>query len=124
MSKFRKDDRDREELLGAEKNVFQDMLEKVTDFTMNLLGMGSSKGGESTGPSIPDLSGGSNQLLDKAKELSAKAVKTLVDGADSLLKSLKLDENEMIGKAQEQMKDYLRQAGLLEDDSFENEDYY
>ncbi|MBD3187007.1 hypothetical protein GF325_09285 [Candidatus Bathyarchaeota archaeon] len=106
--------RSRENLAGAEKNVFQSMLDKVTDFTLNLLGMSNEN----------ENAGGQTQVMEKVKELSAKAVKTLVDGADKLIETLKLNENEMIVKAQEQMKDYLKQMGLLEDETFMNEDYY
>ena len=62
-------------------------------------------------------------LMDKVKELSGNVVKNLVDFNDNILKQLKLDENDMVQKVQKQAKDFLKQAGLLEEE-FEDEDYY
>ncbi|MHA1890953.1 MAG: hypothetical protein ACTSYS_08190 [Promethearchaeota archaeon] len=109
-----KDERPREKLAGAEKNMFQSMLDQATDFIMNLLGMGNEK----------EANGGQTQILDKAKELAAGAIKGIVEGTDNLIKTFKLDDNDMVKKMQEQAKDYLKQLGLLEDNSFENEEYY
>ena len=106
------------ERIGEEKNVFQAMLNQVTDFALNLLGMNKPKEGEEKKAAQP-----TDQLLDKAKELAGNAVKGVVDAGDSLLKSLKLDENKMVTDLQKQAKDFLKQMGLLQEE-FENEDYY
>ncbi|MFX0099009.1 MAG: hypothetical protein ACFFCS_05465 [Candidatus Hodarchaeota archaeon] len=105
------DDRKPEELTGAEANVFQNMLNQVQDFVMKLFGGQAKEEGKS------------NELMDKVKELSGNVVKNIVDFNDNILKQLKLDENEMIQNVQKQAKDFLKQAGLLEEE-FEDEDYY
>ncbi len=111
------DKRNPEKLTGAEDNVFQSMLNQVTDFAMNLLGMNKPKEGEEKKSQPTD------QALEKAKELASNAVKGVVDAGDSLIKSLKLDENKMVSDLQKQAKDFLKQMGLLTEE-FENEDYY
>ena len=109
------DDRKREQLAGSEDNVFQQMLNDVTDFAMNMLGLNK--------PKDVDAPAQENQLLEKAKELASNSIKGVVDTGDQVLKSLKLDENEMVASMQKQAKDFLKQMGLLEEE-FENEDYY
>ena len=113
-----RDERKKDELVGAEENVFQKMLDQVTDFAMNLLSMNKPKG-ERAGEAKPQ----SNQTLDKAKDFASGAVKGMVDASDNMIKSLKLDQNEMIGQLQKQAKDFLKQMGLLKEE-FENEEYY
>lgn len=104
-------DRKPDELTGAEKNVFQNMLNQVNDFVMQLFGGQAKEEGKS------------NELMDKVKELSGNVVKNIVDFNDNVLKQLKLDENEMVQNVQKQAKDFLKQMGLLEEE-FEDEDYY
>lgn len=112
------DDRKKDELIGAEENVFQKMLDQVTDFAMNLLNM-KPKAGEAGGEAKTQA----NPTLDKAKEFASGAVKGMVDAGDNVIKSLKLDQNEMVTQLQKQAKDFLKQMGLLQEE-FENEDYY
>ena len=104
-------DRKPDELTGAGKNVFQNMLNQVNDFVMKLFGGQAKEEGKS------------NELMDKMKELSGNVVKNIVDFNDNVLKQLKLDENEMVQNVQKQAKDFLKQMGLLEEE-FEDEDYY
>src|SRR5271157_5682037 len=104
------EDRKREDLAGSESNIFQKMLDQVTDFAKNLLNLnpkaaskdeaGEETSSESTKPT--------NDILAKAKDLSKNAVKSIVNTGDSMLKSLKLDENEMVKKMQQQAKDFLK----------------
>ena len=70
----------------------------------------------------PDAALGGD-ILAKAKELSKNAVKGMVNTGDSILKSLKLDENEQVKKMAEDAKKFLKQTALL-DEEFENEEYY
>ena len=120
-----KEDRNRENLAGSESNIFQKMLDQVTDFATNLLNLkpkeaAKEEGGEAASG---ESAAASNDILAKAKDLSKNAVKSMVSTGDSVLKSLKLDENDMVKKMQQQAKDFLKQMGLLEEE-FENEDYY
>jgi hypothetical protein len=124
------EDRKREDLAGSEENVFQKMLDQVTDFAMKILNLkpketpaaektDDSKAGASKAPAAAP--GG--DIMAKAKELSKNAVKGIVNTGDSILKSLKLDENEQVKKMAEDAKKFLKQMGLLEEE-FENEEYY
>ncbi len=124
------EDRKREDLAGAEENIFQKYLDQVTDFAMKILNLkpkesgdaakaGDSKASDSKAPAAAP--GG--DIMAKAKELSKNAVKGIVSTSDSLLKSLKLDENEQVKKLAEDAKKFLKQMGLLEDE-FQNEEYY
>nr|MDO8087265.1 hypothetical protein [Candidatus Sigynarchaeum springense] len=125
-----KDERKREDLAGAEENIFQKMLDQVTDYAMKILNLkpkespdaaktGDAKAADSK---APDAALGGD-ILAKAKELSKNAVKGMVNTGDSILKSLKLDENEQVKKMAEDAKKFLKQMGLL-DEEFENEEYY
>lgn len=118
-------ERKREDLAGAEDNIFQKYLDQVTDFAMKLLNLKpkdtpqSAKAGETKAPAGAPT----DDIMAKAKELSKNAVKGIVNTGDSLLKSLKLDENEQVKKMTEDAKKFLKQMGLLEDE-FQNEEYY
>ncbi|MEX2681403.1 MAG: hypothetical protein Q6373_007370 [Candidatus Sigynarchaeota archaeon] len=125
-----KDERKREQLAGAEENIFQKMLDQVTDYAMKILNLkpkdspAAAKPGDSaTADSKSTETASSGDILAKAKELSKNAVKGIVNTGDSILKSLKLDENEQVKKMTEDAKKFLKQMGLL-DEEFENEEYY
>ena len=53
----------------------------------------------------------------QVNELSAKAIKGFVDFSDNIITSMKLDQNEVVKKSQNTVKDLLRQAKLLEEES-------
>jgi len=120
-----KEDRKRDELAGSESNIFQKMLDQVTDFATSLLNLKPKEAPKEEGSEAAsgEATPASNDILAKAKDLSKNAVKSIVSTGDSVLKSLKLDENDMVKKMQQQAKDFLKQMGLLEEE-FENEDYY
>ena len=118
-------DRKREDLAGAESNIFQKYLDQVTDFAMKILNL---KPKEDTTGATGDsqkahAAAPGGDIMEKAKELSKNAVKGIVNTGDSLLKSLKLDENEQVKKMADDAKKFLKQMGLLEEE-FENEEYY
>jgi hypothetical protein len=125
MHMVTKEDRARENLAGSESNIFQKMLDQITDFATNLLNLKPKEAGsEDAGEGAASKAGAiPNDILAKAKDLSKNAVKSIVSTGDSVLKSIKLDENETVKKMQQQAKDFLKQMGLLEEE-FENEDYY
>jgi hypothetical protein len=117
------------DLAGAEKNIFQEALNTITDFAYKLLDStkpkpsapaeeGSSDNAPATG-GIP----GANDIIKKIQELTKGAVKNLSSMSDQVVKQLKLDENEMVKSVQDQAKAFLKQMGLL-DEEFENEDFY
>jgi hypothetical protein len=123
-------ERKREDLAGSEDNIFQKYLDQVTDFAMKLLNLkpkettDAAKAGDSKAPdSKAPAAAPGGDIMAKAKELSKNAVKGIVNTGDSLLKSLKLDENEQVKKMAEDAKKFLKQMGLLEDE-FQNEEYY
>ncbi|MHA1699759.1 MAG: hypothetical protein ACTSWN_13020 [Promethearchaeota archaeon] len=109
------DDRPRDRLAGAEENIFQKMVDQIGEFIRPMVEQLFGKQAEEKGKK--------NDLLEKAKELSGNVVKSIVDFNDNILKTLKLDENELIANFQDQAKQFLKQAGLLEEE-FESEDYY
>jgi hypothetical protein len=120
-------DRKREDLAGSEENIFQKYLDQVTEFAMKILNLkpkesaDASKPADGSKPAETAAPGG--DIMAKAKELSKNAVKGIVNTGDSLLKSLKLDENEQVKKMAEDAKKFLKQMGLLEDE-FQSEEYY
>ncbi len=121
-------DRKREDLAGAESNIFQKYLDQVTDFAMKILNLKpkesttAATGATGDSQKAPAAAPGGD-IMEKAKELSKNAVKGIVNTGDSLLKSLKLDENEQVKKMADDAKKFLKQMGLLEEE-FENEEYY
>jgi len=124
-----KEDRKREQLAGAEDNIFQKYLDQITDFALNLLNLNKPKDSKDASAPAKDANTPAKEapkaddLLGKAKELSKNAVKGIINTGDSVLKSLKLDENDQVKKMQEDAKKFLKQMGLL-DEEFENEEYY
>jgi hypothetical protein len=127
-----KEDRAREQLAGSEENIFQKYLDQVTEFAMKILNLtpkktggvdAKPKEGASDGKKPADAVAPGGDMMAKAKELSKNAVKGIINTGDSLLKSLKLDENEQVKKMADDAKKFLKQMGLLEDE-FQNEEYY
>ena len=57
-----------------------------------------------------------NKTEKQVNELSAKAIKGFVDFSDNMIVSMKLDQNEMVKKSQNTVKDLLRQLKLLEEE--------
>ncbi|MHA1727515.1 MAG: hypothetical protein ACTSWY_02130 [Promethearchaeota archaeon] len=60
------------------------------------------------------------ETADKISDYSSKSIKSLVDFGDQLIETLKLEDNELVKKSSEGIKDLLKQAGLLEDDQEED----
>ena len=120
-------ERKREDLAGSETNIFQKYLDQVTDFAMKILNLkpkektDAAKPADGSKPADAAAPGG--DIMAKAKELSKNAVKGIISTGESVLKSLKLDENEQVKKMTDDAKKFLKQMGLLEEE-FENEEYY
>ena len=55
----------------------------------------------------------------KIKEFSSSSIKKFVEFSDSVLESLKLNENEQVIKARDSIEDMLKQAGFLQEDDEE-----
>ena len=55
----------------------------------------------------------------KIKEFSSSSIKKFVEFSDSVLESLKLNENEQVIKARDSIEDMLKQAGFLQEDEEE-----
>jgi len=60
-----------------------------------------------------------DETSKKIKEFSSSSIKKFVEFSDSVLESLKLNENEQVIKARDSIEDMLKQAGLLEEDDEE-----
>lgn len=120
-------ERKREDLAGSETNIFQQYLDQLSSFAMKLLNLtpkgktDAVKPADGSKPAEAAAPGG--DIMAKAKELSKNAVKGIISTGESVLKSLKLDENEQVKKMTDDAKKFLKQMGLLEDE-FENEEYY
>ena len=56
------------------------------------------------------------QVQKQTKEFSVSTVKSFVDFTDKIMESTKMNENEMIKKSSNNVKDLLRQVGLLEEE--------
>ncbi|MHA1341458.1 MAG: hypothetical protein ACTSRZ_16170 [Promethearchaeota archaeon] len=87
------------------KDVLKQLNDAFLDFVKNVFGENGTKFIEDTNKQV--------------KEFSAKAIKGFVDFGDQIIKSAKLDENELIKKSSQQVKDLLKQMGLLEEESEE-----
>jgi transcription initiation factor IIF auxiliary subunit len=55
--------------------------------------------------------------VKQMNDFSSQAIKTLVEFGDKVVESLNLTENELVKKSSAQIKDLLKQAGLLEEES-------
>ncbi len=58
--------------------------------------------------------------VKQMNDFSSHAIKTLVEFGDKVVESLNLSENELVKKSSDQIKDLLKQAGLLEEESEED----
>ena len=83
------------------ENLLDKINTSIADFVGNLFGEDAKK-------SVEDAQ-------DKAKDISAQTVTKLVEFSDSVLESLKLNENEQVVKATDSIKDMLKDAGLLKE---------
>jgi len=90
------------------KESFVDKLNSsIADFVGNLFGEDAKK-------SVMDAQ-------EKVKDISAQTVTKLVEFSDSILESLKLNENEQVMKARDSIQDMLKQEGLLKEPEEEAE---
>lgn len=89
----------------AENNedFMKNLNNQFNDFVKNVFGESGAKFIEDTSKQV--------------NEFSAQAIKGFVEFGDSVMKSTKLDENEMVRKSSDQIKDLLKQAGLLKEES-------
>ena len=55
--------------------------------------------------------------VERLNEFSSQAIKTLVDFGDKVIETLNLAENDLVQKSSSQIKDLLKQTGLLEEDT-------
>ncbi len=58
--------------------------------------------------------------VKRMNDFSSQAIKTLVEFGDHLIETLNLSENELVKKSSDQIKDLLKQTGMLEEDSEED----
>jgi uncharacterized Fe-S cluster-containing protein len=56
----------------------------------------------------------------RMNDFSSQAIKTLVEFGDKLIETLNLNENDLVKKSSNQIKDILKQAGLLEEEAEDN----
>ncbi|MBD3353740.1 MAG: hypothetical protein GF364_19810 [Candidatus Lokiarchaeota archaeon] len=87
------------------KDVLNQLNDSFNDFVKNVFGEKAAKNIEDTGKQLQDF--------------SAKAIKGFVEFGDQVMDSLKLNENELVKKSSDQVKDLLKQTGLLKEDSEE-----
>jgi len=87
------------------KDVLKKLNDAFLDFVKNVFGENGKKFIEDTNKQV--------------KEFSAKAIKGFVDFGDQVIKSMKLDENELVKKSSTQVKDLLKQIGLLKEETEE-----
>lgn len=83
------------------ENLLDKLNTSIADFVGNLFGEDAKK-------SVKDAQ-------DKAKDISAQTVTKIVEFSESILESLKLNENEQVVKATDSIKDMLKDAGLLKE---------
>lgn len=84
------------------KDFMKQINDGVKDFVKNIFGDKGAEFMEDSGK--------------KLNEFSVQAVKGIVDFNDKLIDSLKLNDNEMVKKGNEQVKDLLKQVGLLKEE--------
>ena len=58
--------------------------------------------------------------VKRMNEFSTQAIRTLVDFGDQVIDTLNLSENELVKKSSAQIKDLLKQAGVLEEETEED----
>ena len=57
--------------------------------------------------------------VKRLNDFSSQAIKTLVEFGDKLIETLNLSEDDLVKKSSDQIKDLLKQTGLLEEESEE-----
>ncbi|MBN2157613.1 MAG: hypothetical protein JW776_16320 [Candidatus Lokiarchaeota archaeon] len=60
------------------------------------------------------------ETTERMNDFSSQAIKTLVEFGDKLIETLNLQENNLVKKSSDQIKDILKQTGLLEEDTEED----
>jgi len=55
--------------------------------------------------------------VKRMNDFSSQAIKTLVEFGDTVIETLNLNENELVKKSSTQIKDLLKQAGVLEEET-------
>ncbi|MHA1110966.1 MAG: hypothetical protein ACTSRE_07670 [Promethearchaeota archaeon] len=55
--------------------------------------------------------------VKRMNDFSSQAIKSLVEFGDIVIENLNLNENELVKKSSAQIKDLLKQAGLLEEET-------
>jgi hypothetical protein len=58
----------------------------------------------------------SEETVEKITEFSQKNVKKIVEFGDELIETLNLQDNDLVKKSSDGIKDLLKQAGLLKDE--------
>lgn len=58
----------------------------------------------------------SEETVEKISEFTSDGVKNIVEFGDQLIETLKLQDNELVKKSSDGIKDLLKQAGLLKDE--------
>ncbi len=58
--------------------------------------------------------------VKQMNEFSSQAIKTLVEFGDKVVETLNLSENELVKKSSDQIKDLLKQTGILEEETEED----
>ncbi|TFG18543.1 MAG: hypothetical protein EU530_08985 [Promethearchaeota archaeon] len=58
--------------------------------------------------------------VKRMNDFSYQAIKTLVDFGDKVIETLNLSENDLVKKSSAQIKDLLKQARLLEEETEED----
>ena len=56
------------------------------------------------------------ETVEKISELTNDGVKQIVDFGDQLIETLNLEDNDLVTKSSNGIKDLLKQAGLLKDE--------
>jgi hypothetical protein len=97
--------------MSEEQEEKKNILDQLNDAVVNLA---ESIFGEQGKEFIEDTQ-------EKVKDFSSQSIKKFLEFSDSVLESLKLDENEQVIKARDSVEDLLKQAGLLKDEYEEEE---
>ena len=58
--------------------------------------------------------------VKRVNDFSSQAIKTLVEFGDKIIETLKLQDNDLVKKSSDQIKDLLKQTGLLEEETEED----
>ena len=89
--------------MSEEKEPLLDKINNsILDFVGNLLG-------DSAKESV-------QEAQEKMKEISSEAITKTMEFADSVIETLKLEDNEQIQEAKGKLKDLLKEQGLLKEE--------